>query len=34
MLTVTIVTAGITVNLRIQYNIIAVVSENYNKVLQ
>ncbi len=34
MLMVTIVTAGITVNLGVQYNPVAVVSENYNKMLQ
>ncbi len=34
MLTVTIVTDGITVNLGIQYNPITVASENDNKMLQ
>ncbi len=34
MLTVTIVTGGITVNLGIQYNPVAVASENDNKMLQ
>ncbi len=34
MLMVTIVNAGITLNLDIQYNPVAVVSENDNKMLQ
>ncbi len=34
MLMVTIVTAGITVNFILQYNPMAVVSENYTKMLQ
>ncbi len=34
MLTVTIVTAGITVNLGLQYNPMAVSSENENQMLQ
>ncbi len=34
MLMVTIVTAGITVNLGLQYKSVAVVSENDNKMLQ
>ncbi len=34
MLMVTIVTAGITVNLGLHINPIAVISENYNKMLQ
>ncbi len=34
MLMVTIITNGITVNFIVQYNPMAVASENYNKMLQ